>query len=149
MTLTAWVNPAAFTGWETVVLKEHGATALAYALYAQDGGSLQGGFDAAAGTVRAGPADHAVRSTSPLPLNAWTHLATTYDGAFQRIYINGALAASRAQSGSIAVSNGALRVGGNTSWADEFFEGAIDEVRVYNRALTDAEIAADMKTPLP
>jgi hypothetical protein len=40
-----------------------------------------------------------------------------------------------------------LRIGGNTIWS-EWFSGLIDEVRVYNRALTGAEIQADMSTPL-
>ena len=59
MTLSAWVNPSEFTGWETVVMKERGAGALAYALYAHDGGSIRGGFDAPAGTVHVGLDDQA------------------------------------------------------------------------------------------
>jgi hypothetical protein len=149
MTLSAWVNAADFNGWETIMVKERGAGAMSYALYAQDGGVLDGGADAPSGVVRAGAADQAVRGTSAVPLNAWTHIATTYDGTTQRIYINGTLVASRAQTGAIAVGNGALRIGGNNSWAGEFFAGLIDEVRVYNRALTDTEISTDMNTPLP
>jgi hypothetical protein len=149
MTLSAWVNPDAFTGWETVVLKERGAGALAYGLYAQDGGVANGGADAPAGTLRIGTADQAIRGTSSLPLNAWSHVTVTYDGATQRIYVNGTLVASRAQTGSIAASNGALRIGGNNSWPGEFFGGLIDEVRIYNRALSAAEVTADMNTPLP
>ena len=149
MTLSAWVHPFEFTGWETIVMKERGAGALAYALYAQDGGTARGGADAPAGTIRAGAEDQSVRGTSPVPLHAWTHVATTYDGVMQRIYVNGVLVASRAQTGTIAVSNNALRIGGNNSWADEFFNGLIDDVRVYNRALTGAQITADMNTPLP
>jgi hypothetical protein len=40
-----------------------------------------------------------------------------------------------------------LRIGGNSIWG-EYFSGAIDEVRIYNRALSAAEIAADMNTPI-
>jgi hypothetical protein len=149
MTLSAWVNAAQFNGWETIMLKERGVGAMSYALYAQDGGVLNGGADAPSGVVRADAADQAVQGTSPVPLNVWTHLATTYDGTTQRIYINGTLVASRPQTGTIAVGNGALRIGGNNSWAGEFFSGLIDEIRVYNRALTDAEITTDMNTPLP
>ena len=49
--------------------------------------------------------------------------------------------------GSILTSSGPLRIGGNSVWG-EFFAGAIDEVRVYNRALTQIEIQTDMNTPL-
>ena len=50
-------------------------------------------------------------------------------------------------SPTIATSTGALRIGGNTIWP-EWFSGLIDEVRIYNRALTQAQIQADMNTPL-
>ena len=79
-----------------------------------------------------------------MPTNTWTHLASTYDGSTQKLYVNGALVGSRSQTGSIALSNGALRIGGNSVWG-EYFNGYIDEVRVYNRALTQTEIASDSK----
>jgi hypothetical protein len=44
----------------------------------------------------------------------------------------------------MAVGNEPLRIGGDASFAGEFFQGLIDEVKVYNRALTVAEIRADM-----
>ena len=156
MTVEAWVNPTAMSGWETVVLKERGAAGtglLSYALYAHDGAPTGGGFAGPAGYLRPNPAnsttDQGVRQAShtAIPLNAWTHIATTYDGANQRLYINGALVATKAQTGSIAVGNQPLRIGGN-SVSGEFFRGVIDEVRIYNRALTAAEITADMAAPV-
>ena len=74
-------------------------------------------------------------------------MAGTYDGATLRLYINGVQAASVAMSGSIATSNGPLRIGGNSLWG-EFFQGRIDEVRVYGRTLTQTEIQNDMNTPV-
>ena len=82
-----------------------------------------------------------------MPLNAWTHLATTFDGAVVRLYVNGALAASTSVSGSMAASTGVLRIGGNSIWG-EWFAGLIDEVRVYNRALSAGEIQQDMQLPI-
>jgi hypothetical protein len=90
-----------------------------------------------------------VRRAAGLPLGTWSHVAVTYDGANQRLYVNGVQVASRAQTGSMALGNGPLRIGGNGSWATEFFQGLIDDVRVYNRALTATEIATDMSTPVP
>ena len=58
--------------------------------------------------------------------------------------MNGVLVGSRAQTGAIALSSGALRIGGNSVWG-EYFKGYIDEVRVYNRVLSQAEISADSK----
>jgi hypothetical protein len=155
MTIEAWVNPSAMSGWETVLYKERGAQGaglLSYALYAHDGAPLPGGTARPAGYVRVAPAasttDRAVRGSATLPLNTWTHIATTYDGANQRFYVNGVLVGTTPGTGSIASNNGAIRIGGNNSSLNEFFAGMIDEVRVYNRALSAAEIALDMTTPI-
>jgi hypothetical protein len=136
MTLEAWVNPTSLSGWRTALLKEAGG-GLSYALYANDNTPNP------AVTIQTGGTDRSAVGTSPLPLNTWTHLASTYDGAQLRLYVNGVQVGSRAQTGSILVSTGPLRVGGNAVWR-EFFSGLIDEVRVYNRALSPGEIQADM-----
>jgi hypothetical protein len=80
-----------------------------------------------------------------LPANTWTHLATTYDGAAQRLYVNGVQVASRNHSGAVKVSGSALRIGANNIW-HEYFAGRIDEVRVYSRALSASEIQATMNS---
>ena len=69
----------------------------------------------------------------------------TYDGSSMRLYVDGELVTTVAQTGNTAVSTGALRIGGNALWG-EYFSGAIDEVRIYNRARSLAEIQADMNT---
>jgi hypothetical protein len=162
MTLEAWVKPAVTApatvqaGWDTVMMKERGAAGaglLSYALYAHDGAPQAGGFAGPAGYLRVDPVltttDQGVRGAvhTALPLNVWTHIATTYDGTNMRFYINGALVGTKAQTGSITRANGPLRIGGNLS-SGEFFQGLIDEVRVYNRALSAAEITTDMTTPI-
>ena len=82
-----------------------------------------------------------------LPLNAWSHLAATFDGSTVRLFVNGVQAGSLPFSGSMAASTGPLRLGGNGVWG-EWFAGLIDEVRVYNRALSASEIQQDMQTPV-
>jgi hypothetical protein len=145
------------SGWETILMKERGIQGeglLAYALYAHDGAAGTTGAGARpASYLRANPVasttDRRVAaSTGVLPLNTWTHIASTYDGANFRFYVNGVLVGTTAGSGSINVANGALRIGGNNSSLNEFFRGLIDEVRVYNRALSAAEIQADMNRPI-
>ena len=155
MTLEAWVNPVLMSGWECILMKERGVVGeglLSYALYAHDGAPLSLGLPVPAGYVRVNPVltttDRAVRGVAALPLNTWTHLATTYDGTNQRMYVNGVLVSTVAGTGGINQANGALRIGGNASSTGEFFQGLIDEVRVYNRALSAAEIATDMITPI-
>jgi hypothetical protein len=86
--------------------------------------------------------------SSTLPANTWTHLAATHNGSTLRLYVNGTQVGTRSVSGALLTSSGALRIGGNSIWG-EFFQGRIDEIRVYNRALTANEIQADMNAPVP
>jgi hypothetical protein len=83
-----------------------------------------------------------------LAASTWTHLAMTYDGATLKIYVNGTLATSTPQSGTMTASTNALQIGGDTTYG-QYFKGLIDEVRVYNIALTQAQIQSDMATALP
>jgi len=137
MTLEAWVRPTALSGWRSVVLKERPG-GLAYGLYAHDNAPRP------AATVFVED-DVSAAGTTAIPLNAWTHVAATYDGADLRLYVNGTLAGTQAAAGRLPPSADPLRIGGNLVWG-EHFTGRIDEVRVYNRALSPAEIARDMDT---
>jgi glucose/arabinose dehydrogenase/PKD repeat protein len=141
MTLEAWVRPTALGNvWRTVAFKEQ-ASHMTYALYA--------------GTSTGPPTGQAyvggqrdARAASALPVNAWSHLATTYDGSMLRLYVNGTQAASAAVSGAMTVSTGPLKLGGNAVWG-EWFAGLLDDVRVYNRALSASEIQGDLSRPAP
>ena len=84
---------------------------------------------------------------STLPVGAWTHLAMTYDGAALRLYVNGVQVGSKPLSGNITPTANPLWIGGNSPYG-EYFNGRIDEVRVYRAALSQAEIQADMAAPL-
>jgi Concanavalin A-like lectin/glucanases superfamily len=140
MTLEAWIYPTArLSGWITVLMKERSGGP-AYSL------SANSDVGRPSTTVNTGEGDRSLSAGPQLPVKTWTHLAATYDGSTQRLYVNGELAGTRPQAGNISVSSGKLRIGGNAIWGDEYFTGYIDEVRVYNRALTQAEIAADSKT---
>jgi hypothetical protein len=61
--------------------------------------------------------------------------------------VNGAEARALAVGGPMVVSTGPLKLGGNAIWG-EWYAGLIDDVRVYNRALTATEIQGDMATPV-
>ena len=140
MTLEAWVYPTVWmSGAQTVIMKE-GATAEAYLLDANNSTNQPMSAVWTGGEV-------AVGGNGQIPPNQWTHLATTYDGQYQSLYVNGVLVNVMPQTGVLATSTGALRIGGNSLWGN-FFQGYIDEVRIYNRALTNAQIISDSTTPL-
>ena len=130
MTLEAWVNPTATGGWREIIYKDIDIYFLL--------GSTPQGLPSMGGTFAStnvyGPA---------LALNTWTHLAATYDGATMRFYVNGVQASSRAQTGGILASTLPLTIGGDTTYG-QYWSGLIDEVRIYNRALSASEIQSDM-----
>ncbi len=138
-TVMAWVYPTALGGYRTVAMKETAGGA-AYYLYSGPG-------DLAMGGGGFGGSYREISGGAALPLNTWTHLATTYDGANIRVYRNGTLVATLASTGAFDQSASPLRLGGNQTWG-EWWQGRIDEVRIYNRALSAAEIATDRDTPI-
>ena len=136
VTIEAWVCPSEpMTGWRTIVNKES-STNGSYYLYA----NTTNNRPAAEVSVNG---EQILYGPSKVPDNAWTYVAMTYDGSTQRIFIAGKQVASRSLSGAIANSTSPLRIGGNSIWG-EYFKGRIDEVRIYNRALTATEIGTDM-----
>lgn len=78
----------------------------------------------------------------PVAANTWTHAVVTYDGSSQKVYRNGVLVYSRAQSGNIGANNNKLLIGARGSGApSSYFGGDIDEVYVYSSALGAGEVA--------
>ena len=81
------------------------------------------------------------------PLDRWTHVAVTYDMKALRLYVDGTEASHRAMTGRTRRTTDPLWIGGNRPYG-EYFQGVIDEVRVYDRALGPSEVRAEMSTPV-
>ncbi|HYM06899.1 MAG TPA: LamG-like jellyroll fold domain-containing protein [Terriglobales bacterium] len=138
MTLEAWVNPGPVVGeWEDVIYKSNDNYYL----------SATSNKSAPAGGGTFGAVDVVTYGTAALPQNTWSHVAVTYDGATLVLYVNGVQVSSLARTGNILTSNNPLQIGGDTTYR-QYFQGTIDEVRVYNAALTAAQIQADMSSPI-
>lgn len=79
----------------------------------------------------------------PIPLNEWTHLAVSFDGMTKRLYVNGAEVASHAEPRAL-VYNAAVPMTIGSDWtsnaSSNLFNGRIDEIALYNRALTAEEV---------
>ena len=89
------------------------------------------------------PIPHANYSNTVVNTGAWFHAAATYNGTLVKIYINGVLENTYARSGSF--TPGALRVGSASSGVSEFFQGDLPLLKVYNRALSQAEVTQNFK----
>jgi hypothetical protein len=74
-------------------------------------------------------------------VNQTYHVVGTYDGAVQRLYIDGAEVANRSLTGAITTNSNFVAIG-SWSGSNEFFNGTIDEVAVYTSALSPARVAA-------
>ena len=79
-------------------------------------------------------------SPSTLPLNQWSQVTATWSGSIFRIYVNGELKNTANHSGHSPPWTGGLMHIGTLTGTSERFQGRIDEVRVYNRVLTNCEI---------
>lgn len=143
MTLSAWVKPDTISGKsQDVIFKERGSDG-SYALGADGTGSQP-----RTGFYRAGGWQMAVAPTA-LTAGQWAHVAGTWDGQSLKLYVNGTLVRTEAMTGPIVTSGDPLRIGGTAVFGtNRFFDGAIDEVRVYNHALTAQDVQTDRDTPV-
>ena len=141
MTVEAWVYATtAFDLFKAIVVKNY-----TYYLYAfAELGFCPASQAAVAGFSSTQP--NFVCDVNSLPVNTWTHLAVTFDGATLTYYRGGDIVSTTNPGAAMKSGNGTLQIGG--SQFGEYFQGKIDEVRVYNYARTQAQIQSDMNTPL-
>lgn len=133
ITIEAWCFATKNTGIQDVVSKSNNSTNTGYIFpRTDDGWATVSMFLHIGGSWR-------VISAAYPSLNTWHHLAATYDGATMRIYINGVLAASQAQTGTIAVNGNALSLGNQPGYPENF-GGRADEIRIWNVARTQTQI---------
>jgi PKD repeat protein len=143
MTLEAWVKPTTTSGSRNVLMKEQ-TGGLSYGLYASSPDKSGSSEQVQAHTTGG---NYAINGSGNLPLNTWSFLAATFDGSWMRLYVNGQQVSKQKVSGSILEPGGALRIGGDSVWG-EYFSGQIDNVRVYNGAISQAQMRSDMSTPI-
>lgn len=83
-----------------------------------------------------------ITSTSVASASAYVHIVATYDGVQMSVYVNGASEATETASFSIAGASNDMVVGAEAGGGEDFFDGAMDEVAVYDHALTAARVTA-------
>jgi len=144
ISVMAWVNADDFGNSDARILSKSSSVAEQDHLWML---STVGGS-----TLRFRLATNGVTSTiagGALAPGSWAHVAATYDGAAMRLYQDGVLVASQAKFGSVdADPTMSAWIGANPGQSDQVFDGRIDEVKLYNRALSPAEITREMISPL-
>ena len=141
-TLAAWVRYTGIENDQTLGRWEVLEKAGAYWMNIRTNGLVRvGGFYGGC----ANPNWHYFDSTRALPVGRWKHVATTYDGAWLRIYIDGNAAGSMRVTGRTCVSGEPLAVGAKNNptkgLLEAFYDGRLDDVRIYDRALSKDEVA--------
>lgn len=144
LTLSAWIRPEAFSDWAGIVTK--GTTAAPYAMQVWGDGALR--FTANWGLPPGAVNEGSWNSDAKLSLGTWQHVAVTYDGARVRFYINATQDSNEPLVElRCGVIDESLVIGADFPGGDEFFAGAIRDVRVYGRALDAAQIQALVNVP--
>ena len=139
LTVSEWVNWGAFTssngGYATV--SNSGSASNGFAIYQNTSAPynklLSFVYTSVGGL-------HSVTGSTQLSTATWYHVALTYDGSNVRLYVNGVQDGSTAATGTITASTADLLFGSQYTSAGGKFTGTLDDVRIYNRALTSSEI---------
>ena len=129
LTISAWIYPTS-ASQGTIVSKN-----VPFAIMHSPDGNIQ--FGIYAGTT---PGWDWVTGSVTVKLNTWTHIVCTYDTTSMTIYVNGALDTTKTHSigGSLFTDVSNLYIGYGTPGLNQFFAGSIDDVRVYNMAISQA-----------
>lgn len=136
LTITAWVKPTSGYAAHQVVrkgLKKRRSVQASYSLQSTGGYNNRWQF----GITGKNGQMTLIKDTKPMEVNRWSMLTATYNGDVLKLYVNGELRSSRRVSSKIAYSNMPLVIGKGTR---KGFKGTIDDIRIYDKALTEKEI---------
>ena len=148
-TISAWVNPATFATWARVFDFGTGTSAYMF-LSTQYTSTSPNGAKPRFAIRTASVNEQFINSSIALTANAWNHIAITLSGNTATMYVNGSAAGTNTgvtlQPSSLGPTT--QNYIGRSQWsADPYFNGAIDDFRIYSRALTASEIVAIAGTP--
>ena len=135
LTIDAWVRPSG-GGQRQVVSKAAGEPSFQrkYGMYVSLNNSLGFELRTTAGTIDL--------EGGTVPNDVFTHIAVTYDGSFMNWYVNGQPVRTQAQTGNIVPTSTDLIVGQFATDGLSTFNGLLDEVEIFDRALSQTEIQA-------
>jgi hypothetical protein len=152
ITIEAWINPASF-GFDQAqnsIVCKHGWSSGEGGYVIRCGGSGELSFNIAGLDTDQVPVSwvEVISPVNVLSLNTWAHVAGTFDGNQLILYVNGNVVNTLSFAGSIVPSPSYPLAIGRLSdpvWGPaRYFDGLMDEVRVWNRALSQAELQAGM-----
>ena len=138
LTLSAWVKLNTVSGYRMIASKPYASTSHAspwfsYTLHA-NGNKLRMVISTNVSS------NQSINSVNTLTTGMWYHVVGVYDGSEMKLYINGIKdSATKSITGNLNQYNTPLRIGTNGGFSEDF-DGLIDQIGIWNRALTDQEI---------
>ncbi len=135
-TISFWVRPDEFPGTGEVFLLSNGGWQDRWKV------SLPSHGKPVFTTKSDGKCCSDMDSGTPLTIGTWTHVVMVHDGAKNIIYFNGVKMSEKDVAGKLDKTTRPFGIGFDPIGNSGFFKGSIDEVQIYNKALTAAEIAA-------
>jgi hypothetical protein len=149
-TVAAWVRPAEIK-WEGIVgnRKQTNISPIMFTgIMIAVRGSAPTGAVAAQRWTGGTAADGAATSSSIVSTGTWSHIVMTYDSANIRLYFDGVLESTAASAGSVSDNTMSLRIGEFSDVFGGLMNGSMDEVAIWDRALTSNEVYRIATTPL-
>ncbi len=133
ITVAAWVNITSIpTAWAAVVVKGENAWRIS-------SNSSMRSFHF--GICYWDKANYSANGNKEVALNEWHHVCGTYDGATINLYLDAVVDATTASTTGLGISTTNLWIGANSEYSEpRYWDGLIDEVIIYNRALSQAEV---------
>src|SRR5882672_8547583 len=152
-TFSAWVNVLAASANISSVVNKWSQTIDDEYLFGLDSSNrLTFAWQTTGGNVWGRPSYNIVSGNAQVPLGTWTYITVVRNGPAISFYVNGNLDATfgaAADANPFRSGINTLRIGGqNRGAASRVLNGMIDEVRMYNQALTPAQIQGDMNAPI-
>ena len=143
ITMATWVRPGRFATQELIAKSANGSVNGYDLALATSGTATTSSRPFVRFNQLASPADvFRVSAVSTYPIDGtWMHVAATYDGTTIRLYINGVEEGSIVANVAIATNSLPLSIGAESNGA-RALQGAMDDIRLYSRALSASEISA-------
>jgi hypothetical protein len=141
-TLSAWVKPNSFTGLSSLLSKWAQGIDDEFTFMLTASGNLSLGWHSQGGDTYATAAYNSANSSGTVPPGRWSHILVVRQGPTITFYINGVAAGTSAAADNFPLRNGShvLRIGAEGDAAGRYLNGAMDEVAIWNRALSLSEV---------
>lgn len=134
-TLEAWIFPESFSWLAGIISKYQTSAANGYILRLTSQSPFSGiGFD------------EKITSTGVLNANQWHHIAAVNNNGQRKLYINGILTSISGSALNVVSNSDPIRIG--SDYSSRFFDGRIDEVRIWNTARDQNDIISTMDSKI-